>query len=266
MPVGDMTTLANVKAWRTPQIAASADDAQIRREITAASRAILQQLNRSSLSVANIVETRNGQGTQGIMLRNYPVISISSVSVEGQTIAAAPLTSNSGWVFSPSDGMLYLRGYSFPCGVQNITISYRAGFLASGEQIAVPATPFRFNCSDLYEAWASDQGVTYSDGTALTAVASGPTVGQYVAPTSPDGYYQFAAADTGIFLLVSYGYTPRDLEQACIELVCLEYNRRSRIGTTSESLAGQTVSSYTQQGFPSHIAKKLWSYTSVVPN
>lgn len=266
MPVGDMTTLANVKAWRTPTIATSADDPQIRREISAASRAILQQMNRRALIVADYVETRNGMGTQGMMVKNVPIVSVTSVSVEGQTIPQATTALMSGWVFSPDDGMVYLRGFVFCYGVQNVVISYRAGLLVEDERIVVPATPFRFDCSSLAEAWASDDGVTYSDGTELTEVASNPTAGEYVAPTSPDGHYQFAAADAGLFVLVSYGYTPRDIEQACIELVCLEYNRRAKIGTTSEGLAGQSVSMYTQQGFPNHIRAKLNSYASVVPN
>lgn len=53
--------------------------------------------------------------------------------------------------------------------------------------------------------FVDDYGVTYlSDGLPLTKVASNPTTGQYSVAA---GVYTFAAADTGLAVLISYAYT-----------------------------------------------------------
>jgi hypothetical protein len=55
--------------------------------------------------------------------------------------------------------------------------------------------------------FVADQGVVYAaTGLPLIAVASGPTTGQYSLNPST-GVYTFAAADTGLGVLISYTYT-----------------------------------------------------------
>lgn len=53
--------------------------------------------------------------------------------------------------------------------------------------------------------WSQDGGVTYAaTGIALTAVASAPSVGEYMVSA---GVYTFAAADEGAAVLINYFYT-----------------------------------------------------------
>jgi len=262
---GDLTILANVKAWRSPPLATTIDDAQIARIISAASAFILRYLGRSLVWQSHN-ETRNGSGGRALMLRNAPVTAIGTLSVDGIAVPAAPDAASAGYVLDGEPGMLYLRGYAFSRGVQNISCSYSAGYLVSGEAQSVPASPGQLPCSALAHLWAGDGGISYAGGAALTALPTGatPGAGQYVAPAAPDGFYSFAAADAGRAIALSYSNTPADLEQACIELALLRINERGRIGEASKTLAGEVVA-FTQKDITASIATALQPYRRVVP-
>src|SRR6185312_11425074 len=93
---GDLTTLATVKAWRSPPISTTADDAQIARIIGAASGFILRTLQRTLVS-QSYAETRNGSGGRELMLRQAPVTALASLSVDGVPIPAASDTLSPGY-------------------------------------------------------------------------------------------------------------------------------------------------------------------------
>lgn len=266
MAVGDLTTLANVKAWRSPALTSTDDDAAIQREITAASKAILQVVQRASLAFASYTESRNGQGTPGMLLRNYPVIAVTGLTIDNQTIQPATNQNNVGYVFDTLQGMLYLRGFVFCTGFQNVLVTYTAGTLQDDEDLTVDPGTFKVLCSSLSQLWCSDAGVIYHGGAALVPVKTSPAMGQYVPPAGPDGFYLFNSGDGGAAVDVSYGYTPRDVEEACIDTVILEYNRRSTIGQNGMNLAGENVTYYTTAAFTKTIESRLRSYMNVVPN
>src|SRR5579885_2751490 len=220
---GDLTTLAAVKAWRSPPVTTTADDAQIARAITAASAFILRYLQRTLVS-ETVRETRNGSGGRSLVLREAPVTALLSLAVDGVAIPEAPDATSAGYVLDADGGTIHLRGYAFRRGVQNVVVAYVAGHLVSGEAQTVPAAaPYQLACADLTRQWAADAGVAYAGGAALAALPQGatPAAGQYVPPAAPDGAYLFAAADAGQAVSVSYSYTPDDIAQACIELVVL---------------------------------------------
>lgn len=69
----------------------------------------------------------------------------------------------------------------------------------------VPSTPFQVTIvPPTSGTWLSDLGVQTAAGVTLTRVASGPTTGQYSVSA---GVYTFAAADTGVAMLISYEYS-----------------------------------------------------------
>lgn len=260
---GDLTTLANVKAWRSPPIVTSSDDTQITRAVAAASTFIRHFLQRALVSAA-YSETRNGTGGRELMLRHAPVTAVATVSVDGHAISPAPDSVSAGYVPDGAAGMIYLRGHAFHRGVQNVVIAYTAGHLVVDEAQTIPnAAPYQLSCASLARLWADDSAVAYAGGGALTP-ATTPSAGQYVAPTAPDGFYGFAAADAGKPIVVSYSYTPADIEQACIELVLLRIGERGRIGEAAKTLAGE-VASFTQSELTPSIAAALQPYRRVVP-
>lgn len=263
---GDLTILANVKAWRSPPVTTTADDPQIARIITAASDFITRYLQRSLLT-QSVTETRNGTGGRVLMLRRAPVTALAQLLIDGVAVPEAPDPVSAGYALDGPAGLLYLRGYAFRRGVQNVAVTYTAGFLVSAEEHAVPSVaPYQLGCASLQQLWASDAGVAYANGAALVPLPQGatPVAGQYVPPAAPDGFYGFAAGDAGAAILVSYSYTPRDLEQAAIELALLRINERARIGETAKTLAGEVVS-FTQSDVTQSIAAALQPYRRVVP-
>lgn len=91
---------------------------------------------------ASYSETRNGNGAASIFTRQSPITAVSSVTVDGVAIQAAPDTISYGYV---TDGQrIYLRGsagvgtrtqallggfpIAFTRGIQNVVLAYTAGY------------------------------------------------------------------------------------------------------------------------------------------
>lgn len=140
MAYGDLTTLADVKAWlQTGQSAfPPTDDALLARLITAASDYIQAWLNRS-IALADYLEVRDGTGGQRLQFACFPVIAVLSLTIDGLSIPPAPAASartgdTAGYVFSATQ--LALRGYYFTQRAQNVVVSYTAGYASIPPEIA----------------------------------------------------------------------------------------------------------------------------------
>ena len=73
-----LTTLTNLKTWLgTPN---ATDDALLTRLISAASAFIESWLNRT-ISIQTYNEKYDGTGQDTLMLSNYPIVSLSSISI-----------------------------------------------------------------------------------------------------------------------------------------------------------------------------------------
>ncbi len=133
MAAGDLTTLANVKAYLSPPLTATTDDALLGRLITAASQFIQSWIN-ATIAQAGYSETRNGNGGTLLFLRNRPVTAVASVLVDGVAIAASnPAPMGAGFLFD--DNAIYLKGYAFSKGAQNITVQYTAGYATTPPEL-----------------------------------------------------------------------------------------------------------------------------------
>lgn len=117
----------------------------------------------------------------------------------------------------------------------------------------------------------------------VTAVASVSVDGVSISASPDSGIVQsgFAFDDRSIWLVgysfnrghrnVKITYTagfsaiPKDLEQACIDLVSLKYKGRDRIGQTSKSLGGETVAIFTTKDMTEDIKTVLNQYKNVLP-
>jgi len=137
MAFGDLTVLADVKAWlQTGQTAFPAtDDALLTRLITAASHFIQSWLNRQIAS-GDWQEVRDGAGGQRLAFANFPVTAVLSLAIDGLEIPPAPSDGGygAGYVFSPTE--LALRGYVFTRRAQNVIVAYTAGYPATPPDIA----------------------------------------------------------------------------------------------------------------------------------
>jgi hypothetical protein len=229
-----------------------------------------------------------------LVLPDYPVTNVISVqngaAAVQQSVLPAPGTTQPtgtcqgyGWRLIPWMGDLpgqnavleFNHGY-FYMGVQNIKVTYTAGYLIQNEPWTVPTTgPFTVTVLQPQGIWSRDNGVTYANGIALTPVASSPGAGQYVVgPDSTPGFYTFSSADQGAAILISYSFIPSPLEEAVIQMVAERLSYRTRIGELSKSLGGQetvrflrgsTGKPYESNALPPEVMDLIHDYINVVP-
>ena len=297
----NLTTLANTKLW-LPNITGTSSDAILNSLIQRCSSQILADINRPDLWLQTFTDSFNGIPPSGRqMLRNWPVLSVSEVSINGKTIPQSQGQGQPGWTLEEWDGSLPgepqrvgIVGYNYAspvpvnvgyaqngqlvssfgsyggCGFQNVSITYESGYIVEAEPCVVPTTPYQVTPLQPNGIWSADGGVTYENtGLPLTAIASGtPSVGQYLPPqpwaASPTTYYTFAAADAAQPLLLNYSFIPFALEQGCIEWVGERFRYRDRIGLKSQSLSGQESISY-QLGIPLAIKAMIDPYRKDFP-
>jgi Phage gp6-like head-tail connector protein len=140
---GDLTTLADVKAWlQTGQSAFPAtDDALLTRLITAASQFIQTWLHRQ-VAVQDWIEIRDGLGSAGgpsevrYQFAAFPVSAVSSVVVDGVSIPPIPMSApaRAGYLFTPTQ--LVIRGYAVPRKAGCVTLQYTAGYVVTPPDLA----------------------------------------------------------------------------------------------------------------------------------
>lgn len=130
--MADLTTLANVKEWL--KVTGTADDALLTRLVSAASGAMQTWMNRVIAS-GSYTEYRDGHDGIHLSFSDYPVTAVSGVSINDIPIPASTGSLSSGYVFSAT--RLSLRGfYVFDRGVQNVLISYTAGYAVTPPELA----------------------------------------------------------------------------------------------------------------------------------
>jgi hypothetical protein len=152
---GDLTTLADVKAWlQTGQSAFPAtDDALLTRLITAASQYIQTWLNRQIAS-QDWIEIRDGVGSVSppcearYQFAIFPVTAVSLVTVDGIALAPIPYSppatpgtagvyyfaARSGYLFTATQ--LVIRGYAVPRKAGCVTLQYTAGYSVTPPDLA----------------------------------------------------------------------------------------------------------------------------------
>lgn len=275
MAASDLAALADVKTWLAGSSGiGSTDDALLSRLITDVSGAIGAYLGRPSLTPRTLTERLDGSGRTRMFLSHYPVLQIGSLVIDNVTVPAAASPAAGapqpfGYLLEPWDGLppgrpqaLDLFAACFHCGRQNVVVSYTAGYAVENEAAGVPAAPGPYNVSAAapFGPWASDSGVTYASGAALTAVAGTPSAGQYNVSA---GVYAFAAVDAGAAVLMSYGFVPAAINNACIEWVAERYRYRTRIGQSAQTVAGQQTASYSLKDMPDFVRASLDPYRRV---
>lgn len=213
----NLTTLANVRAWVGSST--DTDNPLLARLISEASRATLNYLQRADIGLTNITEEISGRGQRRLQLRNWPVISVSSLSVGGIIVPQSLAPTNYGFFLEPVYGStagrpqnLGIRGGAcvggiaigsfpdggvtamrqsytgagaafFPHGIGNISVGYSYGYCVQAEAHQVPNdTTYQVQPNIPYGGWSEDLGVTYANGMPMVAVGASPTVGQYIPP------------------------------------------------------------------------------------
>lgn len=128
--MADLTTLAAVKAYGP--ISGTELDTLLGALITRASTSIENFLQGAVLS-ASYTETRNGTGGSAMLLRQYPVSAVTSLSIDGNSVPQATSYGQPGWWLA--DRQLLLFGYRFTRGIGNVLVTYTAGFVTTPPDI-----------------------------------------------------------------------------------------------------------------------------------
>lgn len=131
-----LCALADVKTYFG--ITSANEDTVITALIAAASAQIENYCNRT-FAQASYTETRNGNDADAIFVRQFPLVSVQSVTVSGLAVPAATDSVSFGYTFD--DDRIYIRrnnwnlpgrlgGYPvrFERGVQNVVLQYTAGY------------------------------------------------------------------------------------------------------------------------------------------
>lgn len=279
MAAPDLVALADVKAWiyKTPTDAATTtNDALLGSLITRASRLAYAYMQRPAFALHAVDEVQSGTGGQSLLLAEWPVVSVSRVSIDDYAVPQLSWSGGMtpGWSLAPWNGIppgrmqdLALQGYAFVRGRHNVAITYNAGYAVQNEAQSVAASSSQYAASvaQLYGPWTQDDGVSYANGTPLVRVAANPNAGQYALDPLNPGRYLFAAADNGANVAISYSYTPADVAQAVIEWIAERYAYMNHVGEQTKSTGGQVSVSYIVKGVPDFVAGALAPYRRVVP-
>lgn len=267
-----LTTLAAVKEWL--DITTDEADAGLIRLINAASQYALDYMGRDTFALTTYTQNGKGNGKSSMLLRNWPVVGVTSMGVQGTAIGAAVIGASGlpgvGYVISDprnAQQALELFGHSFYYGAY-VSITYQAGY-STTQDVTIAAS--NSEPTDNYchvtptnaGQWISDIGVTIDDVSATRSTAPTPAAGEYY--VSEWGEYTFNIADLDKDAVISYSFVPWSVSQAVCELIGEWYKRKDRIGLLSKTLGGQETVTFSSKDMNDTIRAAFQFYANVVP-
>jgi len=146
----DLTTLAQVQALIKVD---SADTTLVTGLVTALSRYVAQVCGRNNLnSVQSLTDVLDGNGSDKQFVSEWPIKTVTSVSVFGVAIPASADGIQPGYTFDPNAIILLPNTFvgvpggrsglaRFPHGRRNVTIVYQAGY----DAVSVPPGNAAYN-------------------------------------------------------------------------------------------------------------------------
>ena len=171
----DLTTLQAVKDWA--EVKGAGDDAIIQAAITGFSKYVQVRTGRDALaSIQGFVDVYDGNGSQRMLLRNYPITELTSVMVDGATADIAASYGIAGVaIIEKAQGIGFVFGSSgrFGSGFGNIQVAYSAGYSEVPADLEIAA---REAVATNYKrrAWADmkSKSVSIQGGTGTTTYQS----------------------------------------------------------------------------------------------
>lgn len=274
-----LVSLSAVKRWLNISLTDTNADDVLTSLISVASRQMLQSLDRGPiLGFRTVTETRNGTGTNALMLRYWPVLNVSSLYINGTQQLPRPSQPVDPWAagfywdqWTGSDiqgrQRIYNNGIWFDDYLrQGVSITYTAGYYTVdsytiqqtndsviGVQTYVPNRPFM-----------NDQGVYDVETQAyMTQVKGIPQNALEYSVNS--GVYSFNSNAIGRQVLVAYSYLPEELAQVVTNFVALQFKYRDHIGVNSKSMLGKETISYDRGRWDALTEAIIQPYRDVAP-
>jgi len=141
--MADFCTLADVKTWLNIDDTNTNSDELLTSLITSGSAYIENWTNRS-FSVTSTTYRVNGNGSSVMLVKDYPINSVTSVTVSGIAYTASNGTST-GFMFD--ENTIYLIGAKFTKEIQNVSIVFNYGYAtipAELKQVVVELVGYKF--------------------------------------------------------------------------------------------------------------------------
>jgi hypothetical protein len=121
-----LATLAQVKQF-IGNVPDPTDDALLSRLLDASAELIERSCNRV-FGATVYSETRDGNGLDFMVFSNRPVVSVGSLTINGQTVPQSTNYASGGWVLASAWKIALRDPYRFHEGIQNVSVIYTAGF------------------------------------------------------------------------------------------------------------------------------------------
>lgn len=244
-----LITLAQAKGWLNIAANQTNDDVTLTGVIAGCSDTFGLLTGRDELAPTTYTERISGSGTSELIPSNLPIVSITTLTIDGRLMPASTGFGVPGYFFDSDRIQLTGGGVSFPWspggipntfprGRGNVSITYVAGYpnnTVTGEAVTVPsATPYQATLAQA-QIYVGGLTLAYAAGGNLTPVTSNPAQGQYV--ISVTGVLTFNAADAGAALVASYNTLgiPWAVQQCVWEMVGYAYKNKDRIGITNQA-------------------------------
>jgi uncharacterized phiE125 gp8 family phage protein len=126
-----LTTLATAKSHLSISPSDALQDVRIELMINAASEKIERYTNRTLVSQGTISDLQHGRRENILLLKQWPIIAISEVSLDYTAAHTDPLNVLPATDYTISDdrNCVLLINRTFPVGFNNIKVSYTAGYV-----------------------------------------------------------------------------------------------------------------------------------------
>jgi len=254
--MSNLTTLAAVKMYLS--ITTSNQDALINALIARESDLAEKWTGRVFTPLTFVDKRMNGNGSKMLGLPSDPIINVTALSIFESAIPQSTDGLQSGYMFD--DLNLYLIGYVFSRGQQNVKCSWNSGYHET-ESGYVPTgnTPTLTPVTG-GTAYSPISVVDNTMNMTLAQVGSNPGAGQYAFSA---GSFIFSSTHYNHAITMNYYYIPSPVEQAVIEMVGLDLQQRNNIGINSKSLATETVT-YEKKGITDSAKEMLYPYRKMV--
>ena len=269
----DLATLDQAKKYLSPTISGQAADQQISQLLTAVSKGIAFYCSRIFVS-QTITELRHGNSRESMRTKNYPIIQVQSVQINGMTVNQSTGVTSPGWVNDYE--YLYIRGsvpggagglYSgcrFPKGVLNVSIIYSFGFLTPGQIVIQNLPSWQNGVHYTVPQQILQGGYIYTCISPGISGASTPTFTTTLGAEITDSNVVWQNAGAWAAPPANAFDLPEQLTTAACIQTAYMYAMRPRIGDSSTGEAQQRVTYIMRDWHPS-VKDKIDPFKAVVP-
>lgn len=151
-----LTTLRRAKGMLSIPLDDISQDFTLLTALGAASEWIERECNRS-FEYKTYQQTLDGPGTQFLRLRNFPIHSVSKLSIHDKE------QQTDSFKIESENGMLFKRS-GWPCESRIIDVEYLAGYILPSDETGAPASTlpqkYELACVLLAQTLMREQGIT----------------------------------------------------------------------------------------------------------